>query len=100
MENNELLNRVKNGDEKAIIIALKHKGAIYRINALINIVRHSIVDSSKIIELVYQLLEDGIILDGYKVSDFAYATLDLIGIESYCGDNSKVKALIDSRFEF
>ena len=100
MENNELLNRVKSGDEEAIAIALKHKGAIYRINALINIVRHSIVDSPKIIELTYTLLQDSIMLDGYEVSDFAYATLDLIGIESYSGDNQRVKALIDSRFEF
>lgn len=100
MENNILLDNIKHGDRNSILVGLKHKGAIYRINALINIVRHSIDDSAEINEELYKLLEDDISIDGYTVSDFAYAVLDLTGIESYSGNDKHIKDLIDSRLVF
>lgn len=95
-----MLSQMKNGNQDAILEGLKHKGAIYRINALINIVRHTLVDSEEIIQKVYNLLEDNIFVDGYKVSDFAYAVLDLIGIETYSGNNNQIKELIESKLDF
>ena len=37
---------------------------------------------------------------GYRVSDFAYVTLDLLGLERYSGNNIRVRTLIASKFNF
>ena len=99
MENRELLNHVKNGDSDAVLLALRHKGAIYRINGLINLVRHSL-DSQIIIQEAEKLCYDDTFLDGYTVSDFAYAALDLIQFRKYSGKNDKIYQLIKSKFKF
>lgn len=99
MENSLLLSQMKSGDQDAILKGLKHKGAIYRINALINIVRYSI-SSKEIVQMVYNLLKDNVFVDGYKVSDFAYAVLDLIGVKKYSGSDEQISELIDSKLDF
>ena len=94
-----MLEKIKTGDENAILEGVTHKGAIYRINALIYAVRNA-VDSEKVKEKIYDLQNDKVSVDGYKVSDFALAALDLLGIEKYTGINEQIKALIESRLIF
>ena len=39
-------------------------------------------------------------MNGYRVSDFAYAVLDILKIEKYLGDDIKIRKLINSEFKF
>ena len=38
--------------------------------------------------------------DGYTVSDFAIAALDILKVEKYAGAENQIKALIESGFDF
>ena len=99
MENNVLLKNGQNGDEASILELLNHKGAIYRINGIINSVRHK-MSCKKIVDRIKSLCEDNISIDGYFVSEFAFAALDLLGESHYDGTNSKINNLISCKLEF
>jgi hypothetical protein len=99
VEDNKFLSMIKNENVNDVFSALQHKGAIYRINGLINVVRYSLT-SAEIISEVIRICEDNTFLDGYTVSEFAFATLDLIGSKKYIGNNRNINNLIQSEFEF
>lgn len=97
---NDLISAMKLGDENGIYRGLVHSGAIYRINAIIQTVKHKIL-SNNIISRIQELKEDDIRLMGvYKISDFAISALALLGIEEYRGDNEIILKLIKSKFDF
>ena len=97
---NDLISAIKLGDEKSIYRGLIHSGAIYRINAIIQTVKHKI-SSDDIISRIQDLKEDDTILMGvYKISDFAIAALALLGVEKYYGYDEIILNLINSNFNF
>lgn len=96
---NILINEMETGNRNAIYNGLFHSGAIYRMNAIAFATLHNIKDADTISRL-RELQKDDIMLDGYTVSDFANASLNLLKAEAYTGDKRAVKALISSRFEF
>lgn len=97
---NDLISAMKLGDESSIYRGLVHGGAIYRINAIIQTVKHRIL-SDDIISKIQDLKEDDIRLMGvYKISDFAISALALLGIEEYRGDDEIILRLIKSKFDF
>lgn len=96
---NHLIDRMKKGDKKAIVDALSHSGAIYRMNAISFCAIWKIKDP-EVENRIKELKQDDVTLDGYRVSDFAAAALDLMGIETYTGNRIFTKNLIDSKFEF
>ena len=84
---NDLIIAMKLGDKSRIYNGLVHNGAIYRINAIIQTVKHKILDDDIILK-IQDLKEDNIKFIGvYKVSDFAISALVLLGIEEYYGDD-------------
>lgn len=96
---NSLIERMRKGEKQAIIDGLSHSGAIYRMNA-IAFSSLSRIKDAEVEKRIQELKEDDIILDGYSVSDFALAALDLMKVESYAGNKRSVKNLIDSKFDF
>ena len=90
---------MQKGDKDAIISGLSHKGAIFRMNAIGNVVIHGMNDAETICTLA-ELKNDDVFLDGYTVGDFATAALDMLGIEKYAGKNRRMEELIDSKFDF
>lgn len=99
MENKILLQRMKKGDKSAILEGLRHSGALFRINGIMNAERYSLKDK-EIIDSILNLKCDKISFDGYSVSDFAISALDLLNLEKYEGNDVAIKQLIESRFEF
>lgn len=95
----DLIVKVQKGEKNAVITALNHKGAIYRINGIINAARYSLI-FPEIIDKILKLCNDNTFLDGYTVSDFAEAALELIGYKKYAGNNQSVHQLIESKFLF
>ena len=96
---NKLIDDMRKGDRRAILDGLFHPGAIYRMNAI----GFSVVTGIRSVEIeqrIKELREDGAVLDGFSVSDFAIAALHLIGAEKYAGSKPRVKKLIACRFEF
>lgn len=82
-----------------LLDALSHQGAIYRMNAI----AFSCIckaDDAVIVEKIRKLKEDNVYIDGYSVSDFAKAALDIMQIEKYSGDNVRIRKLIESEFDF
>ena len=98
-EDRELLKNIQSGNKTAIIQGLVHPGAIYRVNAAINAVRYEIREATIKIYLD-RLKTDEIVMNGYKVSDFAYAALDLLNLERYTQNDIRVRRLIVSKFNF
>lgn len=98
-ENKLLFEKIQAGDNTAILQGLIHPGAFYRINATINVVRFEMREPVVKIYLD-RLKDDQIIMNGYRVSDFAYAALDILGFETYTKNNIRIKKLIASKFIF
>lgn len=98
-EDRELLKKIQNGDRDAILQGLAHSGAFYRINAAVSAGKYFVREPVIGIYLK-RLKEDKIIMDGYRVADFAYAALDILEIEKYMGNDIRVRRLINSRFNF
>lgn len=96
---NSLIEKMKKGEKQAIIDGLSHSGAIYRMNAISFSSIFNVRDD-EVKERIKSLKDDDITLDGYSVSDFAMAALDLMKIEKYTGGKASVKNLIDSKFDF
>lgn len=96
---NSLIDEMRNGNSNAIVAGLLHHGAIYRMNAIAfsSLQRRS---NKEIVEKIKALRTDHFGIDGYSVSDFAIAALDILGIEKYTGTNQNIKRLIDCRFNF
>lgn len=98
-EDRELLKKIQDGDRNAILQGLAHPGAFYRINATMSAGRHFVKEPVIGIYLK-RLKEDNMIMNGYRVSDFAYAALDILGIEKYIGNDIRIRRLINSKFDF
>lgn len=95
----ELFDKIQSGDKDAIIKGLVHPGAIYKVNAAINAVRYDVKELSMKIHLD-RMKEDDRVVNGYRTSDFAYAALELLGMEHYFNNEPRVKMLIQSKFDF
>lgn len=94
-----LLENIKNGNPSSIIKGLVHPGAFYRVNAIFCACRFKITDPP-IKSYIDKLKTDSLIMNGYRVSDFAIAALDILGFEPYEGDDRRILRLIASKFEF
>ena len=99
MDDKTLLQRMKKGNKSAILEGLRHPGALFRINGIINVERYGLKDE-EIIDYILDLKCDKISFDGYSVSDFAISALDLLDLEKYNGNDVAIKQLIESKFEF
>ncbi|MGN1347716.1 MAG: hypothetical protein ACI4VI_02110 [Acutalibacteraceae bacterium] len=99
MVSNYLVNLMQNNDKQAIIEGLSHKGAIYRINGIIYSVLFSHTENETV-SIIQNLKTDTTLFDGYSVSDFAIAALDLLSVEKYKGNEETILKLINSKFEF
>lgn len=98
-EDRKLFDQIQSGNSSAIMQGLSHPGAIYRINAIINAVQYKLQNPSLKIYLS-RLKEDQIVMNGYKVSEFAVSALDILGLETYLGNDIRIKKLINSKFKF
>ena len=99
MSMNELIEKMRSGNKAATIEGLFHGGAIFRMDAIgYSAIFH--YDDTEIIARIRHLKDDLVTLDGYSVSDFAHAALDIMGVEPYCGDKITIKNLIELKFDF
>lgn len=87
------------GNEEAILYGLQHKGALIRVNGIINAVKYQCVND-EVSKIIYQLKDDMNIVEGYSVSQFAIAALHILKIETYTGDNEQINDLIEYEFDF
>lgn len=95
-----LISNMEAGDEKSIYHGLMRTGTAYRINAIIQTVKHKI-SNDDIISKIKELKNDNCRVIGiYKMSDFAISALVLLGIEKYHGNDEIILKLIDSNFDF
>ena len=78
---------------REIISKLKSDGALFRCQGILDCLENNATDSS-VIAAISSLKSDDVIILGRKVSSYALAALDALGIETYHGDEEEVRDLI------
>ena len=100
MGQNNLSELIRHGNKQAIMEGLLSTGAFYRMQAILGIVNHRIMNDAIKTQLLKLKADDENVL-GYKISDFAKGALHKFGIEEYIGDDPGILSLIlaDTWFE-
>lgn len=73
---------------------MKNKGALNRFAGLIECLDKKILNTEEI-ETIKRLKEDDVVVCGRMLSCYAFAILDILGIEKYSGNNIDIKRLIN-----
>ncbi len=76
-----------------IIEKLKSTGAAYRFNGIMGCLEKGVLLKEEI-DLLKTLTQDEVVIAGRKISVYASAVLDLLGIEKYDGKDADIKQLI------
>ena len=75
------------------IAKLQNKAALYRFEGLLECLDGKVLSSDEI-NAIKHLKEDSVIVCGRKLLCYAFAILDILGIEKYSGSNIDIKRLI------
>ncbi len=78
---------------KETIDKLTNDGAIYRCQGIIDCLKKHITDQ-QVVEAIGRLKNDNVVILGRRVSSYALAALDIIGVEKYSGNDDEVRELI------
>ena len=96
----EMLQKMKNGDIGAIMEAANSNNPFWQLHSIINGTRIGL-KSDEYIELIKnEFMHSEAKFLGMRMSYFAEAALDILGIEKYTGEDSTVKNLIKSKMNF
>ena len=95
----ERIDEIHNGSVKAIMDGITSSSPIEFLNAMIFGTRLGIVNA-KFIESVKNAENNETVMMGVQISEFAKASLDILGIKEYRGDEKRIKDMIESKFEF
>jgi hypothetical protein len=96
---NETIKKMQSGDISTLKNGFNAKGAIYRVNAIAWATKNNIIDE-ELIAYIKKSINDNTLISGYTVGQFALASLDILNIQKYQGDDISVKNLIKSNFDF
>lgn len=93
-ELNALIKRIPTMSDDELAEMLKHEHFIVRTSAIWETVNRHNLDKD-VVSLLKDLKKDETKFWNFiKVQDFAFAALDILGVEKYAGDNEYVKRLI------
>lgn len=67
---------------------------------VLNVSTPSSMLEKKFIESVKNAENNETVMMGVQISEFAKASLDILGIKEYRGDEKRIKDMIESKFEF
>ena len=96
----KLVDRMYEGDVRAIEYGMKCPGTLIRQNAITAIVECRVVNKH-LIELMQEMENDETKTWDYRaVGDYAKAALDILGIKSYEGDDPYVLEMIEDKMQF
>ncbi len=84
---------------REIINNLMSDGVIYRCQGILVCLKRRIVDPD-IVEIIKGLKNDRVVIMGRKVSSYAQATLGILGIEPYDGDDAEEKEFIPELIKY
>lgn len=101
MTHQDKIDKMLQGDKIILKQSLESDNAILRMVAIINCTKFKINDD-EIIKNIKMLVTDSSFIDicGFKVCEVATASLHLLKIKRYQGENSSILRLIKSNFEF
>ena len=90
-----MIKKIENGNKTAIIEALKSSSPILQLNGLMFAAKYSVVEASEIIE---SMNCNDISFFGNPMNNFKIATLHLLGVDEYKGNDKQIKSMIDRKF--
>ena len=95
----QLIKDMAAGDRNAILRGIQSTGTSDKSCGICFAAIHRIRDS-EMIAAIRAAKEDADLIYAYRISDFAIAALDILGVEKYTGDNELIQTLIHSKFAF
>jgi hypothetical protein len=90
---------MQSGDISAIKRGFNAQGAIYNMNAIVWTTKNKL-KNIELISNIKALKNNDISINGRTVGQFATASLDILNIEKYNGNDILIKELIKSNFDF
>ena len=100
MDINTIINNMSNNDLDSIILGVKSDIPVLNLNAVIFGTRFNVKDVDFITALTDDLISSKETFFGNDLSSFVRASLDLLGIQPYNGDDDFTKRLIKSNMNF
>lgn len=96
----KLIERIPAMSDSEVTEALIHGNFIVRAKAVCEAVNRHLEDPGTI-EAIQILKGDSTLFwNQYLIQDFAFAALDILGVEKHRGENERVDALIASQLHF
>ena len=101
MTHQDKIDKMLQGDKAILKQSLESNNAILRMIAIINCTKFKINDNETI-KNIKMLVKDSSFIDicGFKVCEVAIASLHLLKVERYQGEDNSILRLIKSNLEF
>lgn len=100
MTSTEFIEQIPVMSNPEVTEALSHENFIVRVRAICEAVDRRL-DDAKTIEAIQALKNDSTSFwNQYLIQDFAFAALDILGVEKYKEKNERVDALVESQLHF
>ncbi len=96
----EMIHKMTQNDHDAIISGIHSDIPILNLNAIIYGTRYKYNDPEFIDTMKLRFADSKITFFGMELSEFVSASLHLLGVQEYAGDDLLVKNLIRSQFDF
>lgn len=93
----DIAGRINRDDISGIRDGLRDSSAFLKISAIVHSVNIEKCPDD-IVELIKAAKSDTTEVAGYVVSEVATAALDIMGVETYAGENRSIIRMIESRF--
>lgn len=96
----DLIEKIPGISDAEVTKALSHEHFIVRTKAICEAVSRNLNDSATI-EAIRALKSDSTrFWNQYLIQDFAFAALDILGVETWQGQNERIDALVESQLHF
>ena len=96
----ENYGRPQEQNNDTLVEMLYSDGITLKCGAIAELTRRKIIDNDVINRIKELKKDNGSFWHDYLVSDFAYAALDVLGIDRYMGNKKETKELINVKLDF
>lgn len=100
LDTQEIINKMSSGNFEAILYGAHSNIPILNLNAIIFGTKYLLKDTDFINIIKSSFLNSNITFFGVEIKKIATASLHLLGVKKYTGEDHFIKELIDSKFNF
>lgn len=97
--NKNLIDEMRNNNLEAIIYGIQSEVPILNLNAIIFGTKFNVTNLEFINRIKDELVNSKVTLFGVELNNYAIASLHLLGVKKYEGNNETIKRIIKSNFD-